>query len=545
MRQFWAHLISPNLAEDPGGAQWLADKSYRHWLTVIALCLLTGTVLTWSLRFCNAHDADSVILSIMAQQKLTLFYWGQNRYMNLLPVVTAWIDDISTNQQVQVWLRASLAAAYPLFVIVLLRPKASLLLCFAAALAALLTIFQFDLIRILWTDGQPYGLSLALMTGAMLLTSRLGGRGIAWPLACVVLGSVLVVLAMLVNASLIIVAAPLFGLLILFAPSIQNVLLLAMSLGGYMVSKKLSNWIGGHEYDNIILDPANLSTAWNRIMAEVDGTALGLLAFLFVGGLIVTQMRHRAARSGGDPVVAPIAVRSIALSVACLIYMMLVPNIEWVILNISHVRYFGLILVLVTCLFAVVIVETLVDGERRIGMALAPPVLLMAALVLFRTSWPIAFPPSDQCSFIATEPGGAAQSSEYYARVALDRDIHLILGDYWKVWPAVFEAIRLSGREDIYGMTLRAEEMRPQILSRLDGNADERLLCTDRDMQVCLQWLTFSLGSGEYHGKPLSEAIEVVEEGTTPAGQYYRIIDLKEGEPMPDAALSEGSGQSR
>jgi hypothetical protein len=545
MRQFWAHLISPNLAEDSGGAQWLADKSYRQWLTVIALCLLTGAVLTWSLQFCNTHDADSVILSIMAQQKLTLFYWGQNRYMNLIPLVTAWISDISINQQVQVWLRASTAAAFPLFVIVLLQPKASLLLCFAASLTALLTIFQIDLIRILWTDGQPYGLSLVLMTGAMLVTSRLGGRRIARPLACVILASGLVVLAMLVNASLIIVAAPLFGLLILFAPSIQNVLLFAMSLGGYMVSKKLSNWIGGREYDNIIFDPANLSMAWNRIMAGIDGTALGLLAFLFVSGLIVMQMRHRATRSDGDPVIAPIAVRSIALSVACLIYMLLVPNIEWVILNLSHVRYYGLILVLGICLFAVVIVETLVDGERRIGMALAPLALLMAVLVLFRTSWPIAFPPSEQCSFIAMEPGSDTQSSGSFAQIALDRDIHLILGSYRMVWPAIYEAIRLSGRDDIYGMTMRAEEMRPQILSLLDSNPDEHLLCIDKDIQVCLQGLTFSLGSGEYHGKPLSEAIEVVEEGTTPAGQYYRIIDLKEGGPAPDAEMSEGSGKAR
>lgn len=72
-------------------------------------------------------------------------------------------------------MRASLAAAFPAFAIVLLRPTAPLLLRFAAALAALLTAFHLDLIRILWTDGQPYGLSLALMTVALLLTSRLCG----------------------------------------------------------------------------------------------------------------------------------------------------------------------------------------------------------------------------------------------------------------------------------------------------------------------------------------------------------------------------------
>ncbi len=550
MRQFWDRFISPNLAEDPGGAQWLADKRYRQWLTVIALCMLTGAALTWSLQFCNAHDADSVILSIMARQKLTLFYWGQNRYMNLLPVLTAWIDDISMNQQVQVWLRASLAAAFPLFVIVLLKPRASLLLCFAAALAALLTVFDLDLIRILWTDGQPYGVSMALMTVAMLLTSRLADKGLAVRAVLVTVGFGLAAVAMLVNASLVIVMAPLFGLLVLFTPSIQNVLLLIMSLAGYAISKKLSTWIGGREYDNILFDPANLATAWNRILSGVDGTALALLAFLFIGGLIVIQVRHRAMRSGGDPVIAPLAVRSLALSVACLIYMLLVPNIEWVILNISHVRYYGLILVLVICMFAIVTVEALVAGERRVGRALAPAAVLAAAVVLFRTSWPMAFPLSQQCSFIGMAPGSAAVSSPDFARMALDKNIHLILGDYWKVWPTVYEAIKRSGRDDIYGMTLRAEEMRPQILSRLASNADEHLLCTDQDMQVCLQWLTFSLGSGEYHGKPLSDAIQVVEEGTTPAGQPYRIIDLIEGDPIqagePDAAgVSDGNGQGR
>jgi len=58
-----------------------------------------------------------------------------------------------------------------------------------------------------------------------------------------------------------------------------------------------------------------------------------------------------------------------------------------------------------------------------------------------------------------------------------------------------------------------------------------------------LQWLTFSLGSGEYHSKPLSDAMQIVEEGRTTTGQPYRIIDLKEGDDRIGVDLSVGSGQ--
>src|SRR3954465_8487013 len=101
-------------------------------------------------------------------------------------------------------------------------------------------------------------------------------------------------------------------------------------------------------------------------------------------------------------------------------------------------------------MFAIVTVEALVAGERRVGRALAPAAVLAAAVVLFRTSWPMALPLSQQCSFIGMAPGNAAASSPYFARMALDRNIHLILGDYWKVWPTVYEAIKQSGRDDIY-----------------------------------------------------------------------------------------------
>jgi hypothetical protein len=110
----------------------------------------------------------------------------------------------------------------------------------------------------------------------------------------------------------------------------------------------------------------------------------------------------------------------------------------------------------------------------------------------------------------------------------VDRNIHLIVGDYWKVWPSVDEAMRLSGQKDFYGMAERAEEVRERILDRLSRNPNEHILCIDDDLALCVQSLTHTIGASEYQGKSISAAVQIVEEGKTPAGASYRIIDLKE-----------------
>jgi hypothetical protein len=42
-------------------------------------------------------NADTVLHSIMSLQNVTVFYWGQNRFLNLFPWLLSWINNASAN----------------------------------------------------------------------------------------------------------------------------------------------------------------------------------------------------------------------------------------------------------------------------------------------------------------------------------------------------------------------------------------------------------------------------------------------------------------
>src|ERR1019366_9076373 len=58
----------------------------NHWRSMV----ICGYVIvpSWVLMFgeyTHVHDADSVLPAIMSVEKLTWYYWGQDRFRNLLP----------------------------------------------------------------------------------------------------------------------------------------------------------------------------------------------------------------------------------------------------------------------------------------------------------------------------------------------------------------------------------------------------------------------------------------------------------------------------
>lgn len=70
----------------------------NYWSNVIAgiwlLMISSLTVVFCSFEFLNA---DVIINSIMSLQKLTLYYWGQNRLLNILPFIVSPIKNPSLN----------------------------------------------------------------------------------------------------------------------------------------------------------------------------------------------------------------------------------------------------------------------------------------------------------------------------------------------------------------------------------------------------------------------------------------------------------------
>src|SRR5262245_11176698 len=43
------------------------------------------------------HDSDSLLLSLISIERYTPFYWGDNRYGMLVPLLASWIQDYHWN----------------------------------------------------------------------------------------------------------------------------------------------------------------------------------------------------------------------------------------------------------------------------------------------------------------------------------------------------------------------------------------------------------------------------------------------------------------
>jgi len=167
------------------------------------------------------QNADDLLPTLIATQKLTVYFWGENRFANLLPLLTAWIDSPTRNAEVQLALRIAAGLAAPAFFCALYYNRASHIwrATFAADCLMLLASSP-EVLHETYIVATPYGTSLACAAFSLLAL-----RG-AWRLApgwrragLTTFGAAALLAAHLVNYGLGMIAIPLIGLLTVLWPS--------------------------------------------------------------------------------------------------------------------------------------------------------------------------------------------------------------------------------------------------------------------------------------------------------------------------------------
>ena len=71
--------------------------------------LLVPTFVPWG------QNADDLLPALISTQKLTFYFWGQDRFANLLPALTMWIGAPARNAEGQVVLRIVTGLVAPAF----------------------------------------------------------------------------------------------------------------------------------------------------------------------------------------------------------------------------------------------------------------------------------------------------------------------------------------------------------------------------------------------------------------------------------------------
>jgi hypothetical protein len=404
------------------------------------------------------ENGDSLVPVLVSLQRFTPFFWDQERYGMLVPLLAVPVRDPLWNLLLQ---RLLLCLAGLSAVVLLARhvlagrdwPLAGALAA-AGLLAAAPAPWLFE-----YLFSQPYGLALALAAGGLAVAEP-GADGrrppprIAW-------GAFLVFLAHWVNAAtgvlLVALAAARAAADRLEGEDVRAVRarllwdagLLAAGLAAGQVLLRLAPAAPGAAVVGYAapLPPSALPAAWGALFANAwreSGAWPAVLWAEAAAGLGLLALPPLRAHLSGA------LLRAAALLGAALVYALFAGSLRWVEENAFHWRYLAPSAVLVHLAAASLLAEPLARLRRT-----ARPVALTA----------LAFVPA-----VALAAGGPPS----LARVRADLDAaagrltgdllaarcDVLAGDYFTVWPAVWHAgmvIRERGEQRrVYGLTHRA-----------------------------------------------------------------------------------------
>ncbi len=439
------------------------------------------------------EHGDSILPVLVSLQRWTPFYWDQERYGMLVPLLALPVRDPLANLLVQRFLLVLAGlAAVPLLARHVLAGRDWPV---AGALAAALLFAAPEAWRLEYLGDQPYGLALALALAGLALAEPLhrtiparfadlaippagalppSPRLRPWVRAALehrvrlAAGLALVVLAHWVNAAtgvLLVALAAARAAVDWYegvAPDdvrarlLVDVGLLALGLAAGQALLWIGPLAGGrlHVPEVAPLSPASWPRAWSAFFAnawlEAGAWRLALGAAAAAGvATLAAVPRLRPALPGA-------VLRALALCLAALAYALFVGSLRWVESNAFHWRYLAPSAVLVH----VAAVSLLAEAFSRLP-ALARPV------------WAVA---------VALVPAAAlaAYGAPSLARVRADLDLaagehtadvlaarcDLVAGEYWSVWPAVWHAsvvLRERGEDRrVWGISHRSNPTLPQ-----------------------------------------------------------------------------------
>jgi hypothetical protein len=373
---------------------------------------------------------------LVSLQRFTPFYWDQERYGMLVPLLALPVRDPFWNLLLQRGLLVVAGLSVPLLAARHVLAGRDWVLAGLLSAAGLLAFWparwSFDFL-----GSQPYGLSLALALGGLALAEpggRWGHRFVRWGL-----GLCVVVAAHWVNAAAGLALLPLAAARagvdrlegedrrrILERLAVDGALLVAGLAAGVLFTRlhPPSGPYSGWSYSQL-LPPSEWGqgiSAFARGVAWASGRWPAFALGSALAGVLLLGARELRPQLRGA------LLRSGALAAAALAYAAVIAVLRWVGENAWHPRYFAPSAVLLQVAAVGLLAEGLarLPGVRR-GAGLAALALLPIAAM---AGWgaPSLAGVRDDLARVA----GARTAAVLAARC------DLIAGDYWTVWPSTW-----------------------------------------------------------------------------------------------------------
>lgn len=381
----------------------------------------------------DAQHADSLLTVLISTQRWTPFFWGQDRFGMLVPLVALPIRHPLANLLAQGWVMTVAALFAPFVTARFLIGRTGAWLAIGALTNTLFLLVATPAVQFDWLVTQPYGLSISLGFAALILADEHDGlRGIVPALALLLLACwvnigvvAMLVIAAVINGSrrilllvLLAVAAALASLAAAYLAAAHTVTALA----------PLEKWPNG--WWHLVEGASDVPTHPGAVIGVAAGT-IAALAWLWKGEALPSR-RTAAA------LVAMAAGTWLVLGTSL-----------WVGMNRYSFRYMYPTLMVLGICVSVVFAALLVKWTRALTIA-SLCVLTAVAMVDYGA------PSLDRVNSGLDDRFGRQSGAILHAGATV------IGGDYWRVWPAVFHAnlalARTHTRTRVFGLAYRSEE---------------------------------------------------------------------------------------
>jgi len=440
---------------------------------VIAGWLLAVSTLT-IIRFAPPNlNADVILNGVMSLQNVTLYYWGQNRLLNLLPFTAMWVEDAGLNLGLQIGIASASFFGLLLFLAMFARRAVggdrSLVLPVFVALSSLyLVVVRPEGIHQSALGHHEHSLAALMAAAAVYIAWFSGVR--AWLRAA--LATPLVVLAIGLNPAMALALGPAALGAMLYRRRIDrtDAALLAVTVASFCGWTYVSSLHGASSYGALDFSryPAQVLAAAGGLASLVN---LPLLAAALAGGIAIRVVQRLSTAAAGPVPRSAAGYASAFLLLFFIGWILFFSANAWVQANAMHARYFIPAGFALLAMAALGLAALLRDARPWLRAAIVLP-LAVAAIGLTATR-PVPF---EQYAVFRTVGSLPRPESGFYA------------GDYWRVWPTVFRD--LMAGETAFGLTTRGEGNRKAVLRHVRAEIDRTgafsVLCIRQPVETCV-----------------------------------------------------------
>lgn len=438
---------------------------------LIALAIVAAIVFPLSTLLSGMQDGDGVLTALISTQKLTWYFWGQDRFLNFVPALAHPISDVIWNLRFQLFLRSFFAFLAPVgFLYFLTRSARTLTVATVLTNCVLALTLSNEALFNLYIQHNPFGTSLVLLASAYAVLAR-GTRTNGWRWA---LAAVLLFLAYTTNFALFVISVPFLVVVLCLADENRKSLLVFIVLNVVIVlpAYEHAKYFGDADTQlGVSLSLQAVRAGYRAVEAQIGWAWIAAFVFISAGSAFAMRIPNRWSAT--------------LLIAGCLALIGVLSCASWAQINVYNIRYYLTFLIGIVAGGAYLLI-----GCVRKAAPFAEKYYAGMVWALLLTAF------MGGLHGMSATPGALVgstwrQPSETVAGIAERENVQLIVGGFWDVWPAVFDANakrQADGKPaTVYGGAQRGHVLRKTLWKISKSQGSLRTLCFLDSAEACVE----------------------------------------------------------